>query len=186
VQRDLVAMAQEGDHDAFSQLAAGSIGRLYAVARLILRDGDRAEDAVQDALVQAWRDIRAVRDLDRFDAWLHRLLIRSCYRHAHRMRRRTVVELRAVREERDLVDSAPELSIEQRDQIARGLRRLPPDQRAALVLHHYLGLALWEVADILEIPVGTAKSRVNRATNAMRAALEADAREPLQAKGRAG
>jgi len=179
-------MAQEGDHDAFSQIAAISIGRLYAVARLILRDADRAEDAVQDALVQAWRDIRAIRDIDRFDAWLHRLLIRSCYRHAHRARRRTVVELRAVRDERERFDTAGELSTEQRDQIERGLRRLPPDQRAALVLHHYLGLALWEVAEILEIPVGTAKSRINRATTAMRAALEADAREPLQAKGRAG
>ena len=179
-------MAQEGDHDAFSQLAASSIGRLYAVARLIMRDADRAEDAVQDALVQAWRDIRAVRDLDRFDAWLHRLLVRSCYRHAHRNRRRTVVELRVMRDERELIDTAGELSTEQRDQIARGLRRLPADQRAALVLHHYLGLALWEVAEILDIPVGTAKSRINRATNAMRAALEADAREPLLAKGRTG
>ena len=184
VQRDLVAMAQEGDHDAFSELAARSIGRLYAVARLILRDADRAEDAVQDALVQAWRDIRAVRDPEKFDGWLHRLLVRACYRQAGRSRRRAVVELRSVREERGSEPTAGELSVADRDQIERGLRRLAPDQRAALVLHHYLGLALWEVAEILDIPVGTAKSRLNRATAAMRAALEADAREPAAAKGR--
>ena len=89
-----------------------------------------------------------------------------------------------MREQRELVDTAGELSTELRDQIGRGLTRLPPDQRAALVLHHYLGLPLWEVAEILDIPVGTAKSRINRATAAMRAALEADARDPLHAKGR--
>ena len=88
--RDLVIRAREGDHDAFAQLAARSIGRLNALARLILTDYSRAEDAVQDALVDAWRDFRGLRDPDRFDAWLNRILIRAC-QNARRPGHRTAL-----------------------------------------------------------------------------------------------
>lgn len=175
MQRDLVLQAQTGDHDAFTALAAAAISRLHRTARLILRDDDRASDAVQDALTTAWLDIRAVRDPDRFDAWLHRLLVRACYRVAGRERRHRVAELdiKIV----DLAapsDAGRELAI--RDQLDRGFRRLTPDQRAVLVLHHYLGLGDAEAADALSIPIGTYKSRLSRATIALRAALEADER----------
>ena len=82
MQRDLVVRAQRGDLDAFSALTAGTTDRLFGAARLILRDDEHAADAVQDALLQAWLDIRGLRDPDRFDAWLHRLLVRACYRAA--------------------------------------------------------------------------------------------------------
>jgi hypothetical protein len=77
MQRELVERAMAGDHGAFAELARASIGRLYAAARLILRDDHRAEDATQEALVAAWRDLSALRDPDRFEAWLHRLLVRA-------------------------------------------------------------------------------------------------------------
>ncbi len=93
MRQELARRAREGDHDAFSALVRETLGRLYTTARLILRDPDRAEDAVQDALIEAWRDIRGLRDLDRLDAWLHTLLVRSCYRTARKERRRTVVEI---------------------------------------------------------------------------------------------
>ena len=93
MRRDLVEHAMAGDHGAFSELARMSIGRLYAAACLILRDDQKAEDATQDALVAAWRDLSALRDPDRFEAWLHRLLVRSCYREARRGRRRWAIEL---------------------------------------------------------------------------------------------
>ena len=93
MQRDLVIRAQGGDHDAFSALATEVIGGLHATARLILRDVERADDAVQDALMAAWLDIRGVRDPDRFEAWLHRLLVRACYKVAGRDRRREVSEV---------------------------------------------------------------------------------------------
>ena len=148
--------------------------RLYAVAHRILRDVDRAEDAVQDAMVVAWRDLRGLRDPDRFDAWLHRLLVHVCIAEATRERRR-VTNLRVLP-----VDgpAAPDelLGIADRDQLERGFRRLPPDQRAILVLHHYLGYAPSEIAETLGIPPGTARSRLFNAHRAMRAALEADAR----------
>jgi RNA polymerase sigma-70 factor (ECF subfamily) len=150
------------------------IGRLYAVARLILRDSERAEDATQEALVAAWRDLAALRDPDRFDAWLHRLLVRTCYREARRGRRRWAVEA----EVRGSVtyETDPATDLADRDELERGFRRLDVDQRTIIVLHHYLGLTLDEAADALGIPPGTARSRLHRATQALRAALDADAR----------
>jgi RNA polymerase sigma factor (sigma-70 family) len=175
MQRDLVVRAREGDHDAFSELAAGSIERLVRLARLIVRDADRADDAVQEALVTAWLDIRGLRDPDRFDAWMYRVLVRSCYRAARRERRRTTAEVPLLQIDAD-AESDSQHAVALRDQIDRGLSRLPVDQRAVLVLRHYLSLADREAAEILGVPIGTVKSRLNRATAGLRAALEADER----------
>lgn len=175
MQRDLVVRAQAGDLDAFSALTAGRTDRLYAASRLILRDDEQAADAVQDALLQAWLDVRGLRDPDRFDAWLHRLLVRACYRAAKRRRTREVIEIK-VASNADPVTPDAQRALAVRDQLERGFRRLSPDQRAVIVLHHYLGLSLAESAETLGIPLGTMQSRLNRATQAMRAALEADDR----------
>ena len=172
--RDLVEAARRGDQAAFIDLVRPRSDRLFAIAQRILRDIDRAEDALQDALVIAWRDLRGLRDLDRFDAWLHRLLVNVCVVHATRERRRTI-NLRVLP-----VEGPPArddlLTIADRDQLERGFRRLPPEQRAILVLHHYLGYAPSEIAETLGVPAGTARSRLHHAHRAMRAALEADAR----------
>jgi RNA polymerase sigma-70 factor, ECF subfamily len=172
--RELVRLAMAGDRDAFDSLAAASIGRLYGVAVLILRDPDRAADATQDALVSAWRDLSAVRDPDRFEAWLHRVLVRCCYREAGRERRRRTVEVRALPDERTAPDGIPELI--ERDRLDRAFRRLDVEERTVIVLHHIEGFLLTEIADVLGIPVGTVKSRLHRGKRAMRAALDADAR----------
>jgi hypothetical protein len=93
-QRGLVERAQRGDHDAFAVLASASIARLDAAARLILRDGELARDAVQEAMVRSWRDLPTLRDVDRFDAWLHRLLVNACLDIVRRRKRRAIeVEL---------------------------------------------------------------------------------------------
>jgi RNA polymerase sigma-70 factor (ECF subfamily) len=174
VQRDLVDRARRGDHDAFSTLAGAAIPRLDAAAWLILRDPDQAADAVQNALVRAWRGLPALQDLDRFDAWLHRLLVRSCLDEARRLRRHRVdIELTEL--------AAPsvaghETAIVDRDELERGFLRLDPEQRAVIVLHHYLDLTMPDVAATLGIPVGTAKSRLHRALASLRAAIDADAR----------
>jgi len=178
MRRDLVERAMAGDHDAFSELARVSISRLYATARLILRDDGRAEDATQEALVAAWRDLSALRDPDRFDAWLHRLLVRACYREIRRGRHRWTIEVNVEGHE-SAPDADPGFDIADRDQLERGFRRLDADQRMVLVLHYYLGLSLDEAAEALGIPPGTVRSRLNRATRAMRAALDADGRPPI-------
>lgn len=180
VDRDLVEQAQRGDREAFALLARANVDALFAVSQRILRDVDRAEDATQQALVIAWRELRRLRDPDRFVAWLHRILVRSCYAEMARTRRWSA-NIRVI----SLADHAPadDLSVALRDQLERGFRRLPPDQRAILVLFHYVGLSPTEIADAIGIPAGTARSRLHYAHRAMRAALEADERLGMVAGG---
>ena len=179
MQTDLVERARRGDREAFDVLAAGSVDRLYATARLILRDAELAEDATQDALVNAWRSLPSLRDVERFDAWLHRLLVRSCSSIGHHRRRwRTQIALLPAE------PSEPDRtsSLADRDQIERGLARLNDAQRTILVLSFYVGLSPTEAADVLEIPVGTAKSRLHYAIESLRAALAADERTSVGAQ----
>jgi RNA polymerase sigma-70 factor, ECF subfamily len=175
MQRDLVERARRGDHDAFAELAGAAISRLDATAWLMLRDTDRAMDAVQNTLVHAWRDLPALRDPDRFDAWLHRLLVNACKDEIRRARRRQFdVVITDTTPMPVIGDAASTLA--DRDQLERGFSRLDPDERAVIVLHHFLDLPLPEVATTLRIPLGTAKSRLYRGLREMRAALDADAR----------
>ena len=181
MQRDLVLRARDGDHDAFTALAAEALDGLHRTARLILRSDDRAADAVQESLLAAWVYIRSVRDPDRFDAWLHRLLVNACYSEARRVRRRGVVEIHVAAPDVPS-DGDAQGQMAMRDQVERGFRLLTTEQRAVLVIHHYLRLHDAEAAVVLDIPVGTYKSRLNRANAAFRAALEADERLTVVAK----
>jgi RNA polymerase sigma-70 factor (ECF subfamily) len=175
----LVEQARAGDEEAFASLARGASDRLLAIAYRILRDLGLAEDAVQQTLVLAWRELPSLRDVERFDAWLHRLLVNVCYREARRDRRRAA-NVRVLP-----VDgpAGPDtlISVVERDQLDRAFRRVPPEQRAVFVMHHYLGLTLLEVAEHLGLPLGTVKSRIHYATSTMRAALEADLRSSTDA-----
>jgi RNA polymerase sigma-70 factor (ECF subfamily) len=183
MQRDLIERAARGDTEAFTDLVATRVGRLDGAARLIVRDPERAKDAVQEALVRAWRDLPSLRDPDRFDAWLHRLLVRACLDEGRRFgRHRFEVELSPIH-----VTSVPDASgaVSDRDQLDRAFRRLPADQRTALVLVHYLDLSLAEAAMALGVPIGTARSRLYRGLTALRSALDAAERStPELAKGR--
>jgi RNA polymerase sigma-70 factor (ECF subfamily) len=133
--------------------------------------------------VAAWRDLSALRDPDRFEAWLHRLLVRACLREARRGRRRWTIE-QEVRPAKP-ADPDPAVDLADRDELARGFARLDRDQRTVIVLHHYLGLTLDEIAQAVAVPPGTVRSRLHRATRAMRAAIEADARlTPIVNEGR--
>src|SRR5690242_7086498 len=172
--RDLVVAAQRGDQAAFVDLVRSRGDRLFGIAHRILRDIERAEDALQDALVIAWRDLPGLRDPDRFDGWLHRLVARSCVKEAVRARR-LVASVAPLPD--DVVSQADDyVSVADRDVLDRGFRRLPPEQRMILVLRHYAGMDTSEIADVLGIPGGTARSRLHHAHRAMRAALDADGR----------
>jgi RNA polymerase sigma-70 factor (ECF subfamily) len=171
-QRELVDRARRGDHDAFAALVHGSIARLDTAARLIVRDPELARDAVQDGLFRAWRDLRSLRDPDRFDAWLHRLTVNACLDLARRRRRRPVeVEVTEILEP-SAVD--PTDAFGDRELVAAVLRRLDEHGRSIVVLHYYLGMSLPDVAVTLRIPVGTVKSRLHRALGEMRRGLAAD------------
>ena len=171
---ELVERAKRGDREAFDSLARLTGDRCMAIAFRILRDFDLADDAVQSALLTAWREIRSLRDAQLFEPWLHRILTNACFAEARR-RRRWSQEIRLLPVEP--VHGPDEYAtVEHRDQLERAFRRLTIEQRAVLVFHHYLGLPLPEVAVHIGIPLGTVKSRMYHAKRALRASLEAEAR----------
>jgi RNA polymerase sigma-70 factor, ECF subfamily len=174
LERELVDLAKRGDEEAFDALARMVGDSCMAIASWILRDVDLAEDAVQAALVRAWRDLRTLRDPDRFEPWLHRILTNECYAEARRQRRWSA-NIRLLPTAHTVAEDGV-LTVHDRDQLDRAFRRLTIEQRAVLVFHHYVGLPLPEVAARLGIPPGTAKSRLHHATAALRASLEADER----------
>ena len=176
MQAELVDQARRGDREAFSVLAGGAVDRLYGIARMILRDADLAEDATQEALVRAWRDLPTLRDAERFDAWLYRLVAHACA-DVGRHRRRFRADLTVLPIEPAQADMASELA--NRDQLERGLRRLNDTQRTILALNFYVGLSAGEIAEALEIPVGTVRSRLHYAIEALRAAIAAEERAPV-------
>ena len=177
----LVLRAQRGDHAAFERLAGASIDRLYAIATRVLRDRIAGEDAVQDCLIRAWRDIRALRDPARWDAWLYRLLLNACRDEQRRSQRRPVTVAASVVEPAGGVDAVAD--VDRRDELERGFQRLTVEHRMALALHFYLGLRPAEVAATLGIPEGTATSRIHYAGRALRAALESDRRNAHASSG---
>lgn len=182
MQRDLVLRSMEGDRAAFTELGRLWIDRLYAAARLILADQHRAEDATQEALLAAWRDLKGLRDPDRFEPWLRRILVNACYREARKDQswRRAQARIDPVG---GGVEPDPAEWTADRDVVDRAMSGLDPEQRALVVLHYYLRLPLADTALTLGIPVGTAKSRLNRTTTRMRANLEADARRLSAVRG---
>lgn len=170
--RQLVERAGRGDHDAFAVLATAASIRLDAAARLILRDTELAGDAVQNALLRAWRDLPGLRDPDRFDAWLHRLLVNSCLDEARRRRRRAVtVQIDPVHEIA-VADNAG--GVADRDLVEQALATLDPQNRALVVLHYYLGYPLPEAATSMGMSLPAAKSRLHRAIKALRGSMAAD------------
>lgn len=179
MRRDLVEAARSGDHEAFEVLATSAADRLFAAARLVLRDTTLAEDAVQEALVRAWQQLPSLRDPDRFDAWLYRLVVNACADQGRQLRRLSS-QVRPIPLDASISDDTG--AVADREQLERGFSRLKPDQRAVVVLHFYSGFSAAEIAGILGIPEGTARSRLHYATEAMRAALEADARQPVVAQ----
>jgi RNA polymerase sigma-70 factor, ECF subfamily len=175
---ELVRLARQGDRDAYDILLTEVVDHLYRIARLILRDFDRAEDAVQEALVRCWRDLPSLRDPDKFDAWLNRILMRSITDEA-RKRRGFVANVVQLKAEPSVADSSGELA--DRDEIARVFERLSVEHRTIVVLYH-LGMTTDEAARTIGVPHGTAKSRLHYATEALRSALEADARGVSQGR----
>ncbi len=171
MQRDLVVAARDGDLEAYSQLVRAAFPRLYGVANLILRDADRAQDAVQDALVLAWRHVRSLRDPDAWDAWLRRLTVRACYKVASKEKRRAEVEQHVTLDAASTVARDHSAELAERDWVVSQLGSIDIDKRAVLVLHYYLDLPMPEVAEILDIPYGTVTSRLHRGLEQMRRSM---------------
>jgi RNA polymerase sigma-70 factor, ECF subfamily len=166
----LVERARSGDEDAFTQLVDLDGDRCFAIAYRILRDVDRAKDAVQQAFLLAWRELPRLRDPERYEVWLYRLLVNACYEEARRHKRWTT-RVRVLPLEGPAAPD-PIASVDDRDALDRAFRILSPEHRAVFVLHHHAGLPLTAIADAVGIPIGTVKSRLHHATRNLRAALE--------------
>jgi RNA polymerase sigma-70 factor (ECF subfamily) len=170
---DLVERAARGDRAAFDTLASDAIDRLYALARLILRDGDLAEDAVQETLIHCWRELPRLRDLGTFDTWLNRILVNAAT-DQHRRNRRFQALVSVLPTARVEPDFSVDVAIA--DELRLAFERLRMEHRVVLILHHYLGLSAPEIGETLAVPIGTVKSRLHYAAEAMRAAVDAGAR----------
>ena len=174
MERELVERAMHGDEEAFDAIV-GRIGDpMHSVARRILRDTTLAQDATQQALPDAWRNLPTLRDPDRFEAWTHRLLVNACYAESRRERRQRG-NLRLLEREDADPDAASRIALH--DQLDRGFRQLSVEHRTVVVLVHYLGLSPTEAAERMGTPPGTARSRLHYALQELRSALEADARQ---------
>jgi len=174
MERRLVERAMRGDEEAFDLLVDRIGDGLHSVARRILRDTTLAQDATQQALLEAWRNLPRLRDPDRFEAWAYRLLVNACHAEARRERRHSG-NLRLLPDHGPMVsDSASQIA--NQDLLDQAFRGLSVEHRTVVVLVHYVGLSHAEAAESMGTPVGTARSRLHYALQSMRAAIDADAR----------
>lgn len=172
--RSLVDRARSGDLDAFESIVRARMDAVYRLTAAILGDEDDARDAAQETFVAAWRGLPKLRDPERFDAWLQRVAVNASRMTLRARGRRRVREIPSsqVVALANHADHGPEADAARLDV---ALRRIDVDQRAILVLHHLEGRPLTEIAEILGIPVGTAKSRLFHARRALEIALWAEA-----------
>lgn len=175
--RRLVEQAQHGDREAFTTLAFELSDRLFAVAHRMVRDFDTAGDVLQVTLVRIWRDLPSLKDTDNLEAWSYRILVRACYDTLRKARRQpaTLALL-----PRDDVAADPALGVADREELERAFRTIPVEQRVAIVLQYYRGMTLQEIAETLQVPIGTVRSRIHYAKRTLRSAIEADARPVIQ------
>jgi RNA polymerase sigma factor (sigma-70 family) len=172
---ELVDRAREGDREAFALIVDASFDRCYEIARRVLGESHLAQDATQQAMLSIWRDLPKLREPARFDAWSYGIVVHACYAEAKRARR-ALPDIHATDQGPVITDEYG--TVVDRDQIERAFSRQKLEHRAVLVLRYYLDMPLEEVATTLDIPLGTAKSRIHHAIKAMRAALDADSRPP--------
>lgn len=165
----LVELAREGDESAFTELVDLDGDRCYAIAYRILRDVERAQDAVQQAFLLAWRELPRLRNVERFEVWLHRLVVNACYEEFRRYRRWSSNVRQLPVDGPAAADDT--VAVVDRDALERAFQRLRPEHRAVVVLHHHAGLPLASIAEVVGVPVGTVKSRLHYATRILREAL---------------
>lgn len=161
----------EGLSEGFGAIERHDVDRAYRLAWAILGNDEDAQDATQDALTSAWQQRRTLRDPERLEAWLSRIVINKC-RDRLRSRARGRDRFRSI----ELVASPSvtdgSRAAADRDQLDRALGALNPDQRIVVVLRFWADLTLDAIADRLGVPLGTVKSRLHNSLNALRSTLE--------------
>jgi RNA polymerase sigma-70 factor, ECF subfamily len=181
VDRALVDRAADGDVDAFDRLIRSRIDRLFRLAMAILRSEPDARDAVQEASIQAWRELPRLRDRDRFDAWISQILVNGCrsmLRRGNRVRIREidVAGLGDDPAERGLTVGSSAEDHAEVEAIRRAFDRLDGDTRSLLVLHYVEEQPIAQIAQQMGSPAGTIKWRLSNARRALSRALEVERR----------
>jgi RNA polymerase sigma-70 factor (ECF subfamily) len=171
----LVEQARSGDQAAFEVLVRERLDGLFRTAWAILGDESDARDATQDACIAAWSKLHGLREPDRFDAWLTRVLVNGC-----RTRLRSRMRVREIRLDPDFDLAGPATNdpaaTDDIDLVARALDRLNADARTILVLHHLRHEPVTSIALALDVPTGTVKSRLHAARAALAKAIEMERR----------
>jgi RNA polymerase sigma-70 factor (ECF subfamily) len=167
----LVARARSGDVEAFLEAVAAHDRQLRALAYRLLGDRDAMDDALQDAYVRAFRALPGFEGRSAFGTWLHAIVYRTCLDALRRRARDLHVALDEVAE---LPDPGRGVArdVETRAGLAEALGALPPDLAAAVLAVDAHGLSYDEAAELLDVPVGTIASRLNRARAALRPLLD--------------
>jgi RNA polymerase sigma-70 factor (ECF subfamily) len=175
----LLRRAREGDHDAFGELVERHQTRIYAVCLRILADPEDARDAAQEAFITAFRKLGQFRGEAAFTTWLHRIAVNACYDALRRAKRRPMLHAidpgdddRALEPGPPSPDPADEIA--GTIDVARALARVPENFRIVLVLADIEDLPYDEISRVLEVPVGTVKSRVHRGRIALAKALSGE------------
>jgi len=161
-----------GDADrfaAFETLAETHIYEAYKLANAILADPPAAQDAVHDAFVKAWERWSSLRDPAKFDAWFRRIVVNTCRDQLREAKHRQAVDVAG---QTDLAARDSSLDVDERLQVEQALARLKPDDRILLALRYYHDLKLEDIADFLDVPTGTVKSRLSTAHTKLRSMLE--------------
>ena len=177
----IVERARGGDGEAFAAIVRDRMDAVYRLSLAILDDDADARDATQETFVAAWRQIRSLREVDRFDAWLQRIAVNRARMTLRGRRRRQVREIASddvVRRSIAATDTGSASESDRRRQtsddgerLGRAMARLTVDQRAILALHHLEGQGLADIAEVLQVPVGTVKSRLFTARRELQKAL---------------
>jgi RNA polymerase sigma-70 factor (ECF subfamily) len=169
LERELIERARRGDRAAYEAIVRRKVETVYRTARAILGNDADADDATQETFFGAWRQIRSLRDVDHFDAWLGRITVNACRMALRRRRGSAIVSLPSTpaADHLDPRASAFDIRAVAADAFDRAFERLPVEQRAILVLHHRDELAIAEIAVRLGIPEGTVKSRLHAARSAL-------------------
>ena len=159
---------------SFIEASRPALDRAYRLAGLLLADAHEAEDAVQDALVVAWQSFDRLREVDKFGAWFDRIMVNGC---RDRLRRRNVVRFIPMDAGIDPAGRDPFQAFLDRDALLAGLVRLNPDERIVVVMRFWADLPLDAIAERLDWPLGTVKSRLHRALARLRDVLARDGQE---------
>ena len=173
IDRSLIDRARHGDLDAFESIVRARMDAVYRLSFAILGDEADARDAAQETFVAAWRQLPSLRESERFEAWLQRVAVNAARQTLRARGRRRVREIPssfvAAREDpvADATGASADVAI-----LDAALTHLPVEQRSILVLHHLEGRSVAELATILAVPLGTAKSRLFAARRALAVAIE--------------